>query len=193
MWKYLEAHRYSAEGGFKVSFQRGFQHSITLTLATPDPCLECYPLHLDFPDCLFSLTTFHCKIQIFRVQTCVTVCTRIHLYRYLGSEVEFRLWATKVTHMIETVVLENIFKLHKIFHENYYLKALLWKAEFSPSPFHTWLLIFLALWKLLSSPVVLKVRSLDQRHEQWGRERNSTCQDCEGEIGFSSRNSGPGA
>lgn len=45
----------------------------------------------------------------------------------------------------------------------------------------------------MAEPVVLKVWSLDQRHEQWGRERNATCQDCEGEIGFSSRNSGPGA
>ena len=142
---------------------------------TPDSCLGYYPLHLNFPDCLFSLTTFHYKIQIFRVCICVTACTRTHLYRYLGSEVEFRLWATKVTHMIETVVLKNIFKLDKIFHENYYLKILLWKAEFSPSPFHTLLLIFLALWKLLSSPVVLKVWSLDQQYEEWERERNATC------------------
>ena len=37
-----------------------------------------------------------------------------------------------MTHMIETVGLENIFKLHKIFHENYYLKVLSWKAELSP-------------------------------------------------------------
>ena len=80
-----------------------------------------------------------------------------------------------MTHMIETVVLKNIFKLDKIFHENYYLKILLWKAEFSPSPFHTLLLIFLALWKLLSSPVVLKVWSLDQQYEEWERERNATC------------------
>ena len=77
---------------------------------------------------------FIIKYRFLEYRTCVTACTRIHLHRYLGSEVEFRLWATKVTHVIETVGLENIFKLHKIFHENYYLKVLSRKAELSPPP-----------------------------------------------------------
>lgn len=45
----------------------------------------------------------------------------------------------------------------------------------------------------MAEPVVLKVWSLDQLHEEWESERNATCQDCEGEIGISSRNPGPGA